>query len=94
MTREEQLESMLTDLHLTASGVLQQKANPIARAELRRACGRVQAFYRAEKAQADLEAAHPQGSDPRPEPPPPSPLREEGGDDCQPVQVRMPYPDD
>ena len=76
-SREENLEILLTDIRLCAANFA-RLLNDASRAELRRADGRVDAFYRWEKATRDLQAADPSPADPRPEPPEP----------------RLPYRDD
>lgn len=68
MTREEQLETLLSDLAIQARNFLGQPRNAIARAELRRACDRQAAFMKLEAAERELLANAPQAEDPRPAP--------------------------
>lgn len=89
MTREEELELLLTDIRFCVAGVLAQPKNEALRAELRRAGNRIDAFYQREKAQAEYEANHPQPNDPRPEPPP-----IDGAPEPTEQQARLPYNDD
>lgn len=78
--REDILDRLLGDLAFCAGNATGQPRSAAARSELRRACDRVGAFRKREKAEADFAAAapwatdpratDPRAADPRPEPPP------------------------
>ena len=48
--RANQVESLLTDLRICARNVLSHPSRALARGQLRRACDRCDAFYKAEQA--------------------------------------------
>ena len=82
--------TLLHDLELAARHVLRRRHNPIARAELRRACERAKASREREAAEHRLRANAPENT--RPEPPPAAEPRPPTAD--TPPIARLPYRDD
>lgn len=92
MTREQQLELIITSLCLAGLAVANRPRKTELREELRREVLRARRVLKADLAATDA----PIGADPRPEPPPPEDphLRAAATDQAGPARLRLPYRDD
>ena len=88
--------TLLHDLEMAARHVLRRRHNPIARAELLRACEHAKASREREAAEHRLRASAPPaaGQDPRPTPPPATTDSPAPSTTDTPSAVRLPYRDD